>query len=215
VKSDSGAESWHQQLAGSSIRRSLVLGKDTIYAGVISGGVGQLHTLSAPDYTPTQIFLASEFRAPGMVASDGNVVIGDWNKNLHAVSTSGTQKWKGVAQGRIITAPVEGPNGLILVAASIGGIYTHSLGGGAMWSYTNSKVHNSGVAVDSKGTAYVGTEGGCSTGNVSGGCLHAVRDGQVLWSYETERPVNATPVVHDQMVIVGDDGGSLYALKVE
>jgi hypothetical protein len=213
VDTNSGGEAWHEGLANHSVTRSLTASSSgTIYLGTVSSGIGVLYTLSATATTPVELFKASEFRAPGYVASNGNFIIGDWNKNLHAVDSSGTAAWKGVAGGRIVSAPVES-NGVILVAASLFGIYTQTLAGQTSWDFRNTKVNYSGVAVDSAGNAYIGSAGDC-TGGASGGCLFAVRDGKTVWAYNTERPVEATPLVHNDIVIVGDEGGNLYGLKI-
>jgi hypothetical protein len=211
VKAADGSEAWHHELKGHSITRSLTVSQDgTVYVGTIQNGIGVLYTLQGGG-TPQELFKAAEFHAPGVVVSNGNFVIGDWNKNLHAVSSGGGAVWKGNAGGRIISAPVE-TGGVVLVAASLYGIYTHDLGGTASWNFKNTKVHYSGVAVDSAGNAYVGSAGDC-TGGSAGGCIYAVRDGKLLWAHNTERPVEATPLVHDDLVVAGDEGGTLYGLK--
>jgi hypothetical protein len=210
VKADDGSEAWHQELKDTSITRSLTVSQDgTVYVGTIQNGIGVLYT-SQGGSTPQELFKAAEFHAPGVVVSNGNFVIGDWNKNLHAVGSGGSAVWKGNAGGRIISAPVEA-GGVVLVAASLFGIYTHDLGGSASWNFKNTKVHYSGVAVDSAGNAYVGSAGDC-TGGSTGGCVYAVRDGKLRWAYNTERPVEATPLIHNNLVLVGDEGGTLYGL---
>ena len=215
VSASDGTEAWHETLSSHTVTRSLAAASDdTIYVGTISGGIGILYTLSPTATTPTELFKAAELHAPGLVTTSGAFVIGDWNKNLHAVSSSGTSVWKGSVGGRVVSAPVES-SGVILVAGSLFGIYTHDVqGSGSLWTFKNNKVHFSGVAVDSGGTAYVGSAGDC-TGGSSGGCLFAVKGGQMVWAYPTERPVEATPLVHNGVVIVGDEGGSLYGLKAQ
>lgn len=215
VSAADGTEAWHETLPGHSVTRSLAAASDdTIHVGTISGGIGILYTLSPTATTPTELFKAAELHAPGLVTSSGSFVIGDWNKNLHAVSSSGTSVWKGSVGGRVVSAPVES-SGVILVAGSLFGIYTHDVqGSGSLWTFKNTKVHFSGVAVDPGGTAYVGSAGDC-TGGSSGGCLFAVKGGQMVWAYQTERPVEATPLVHNGVVIVGDEGGTLYGLKAQ
>jgi len=212
VNTADGSKAWEEVLAGHSITRSLTASSGgTIYVGTKSSGIGVLYTLSSSSTTPVELFKAAEFHAPGLVLADNTFVIGDWNMNLHAVSSSGSSVWKGSPGGRIVSAPVE-QSGVVLVAASLFGVYTHGVAGGPNWDYKISKVNYSGVAVDSAGVVYVGSVGDCSGGG-TGGCVFAVKGGHKVWAYGTERPVDATPLVHNAMVIVGDQGGTIYALK--
>jgi len=212
VNAANGTLAWHETLTNQSVARSLTASaSDQIYVGTTSGGVGVLYTLTPSSTTPVQLLTASEFHAPGLVLSNGNLVIGDWNKNLHAVNGSGGTVWKATTGGRVISAPVEA-NGTVVVATIIFGINALSLTGSPVWNFQNSMVHYAGVAVDSAGVVYLGSAGDCAGGG-TGGCVFAIQQGKPVWSYQTERAVEATPLIHSGMVIVGDEGGTIYALS--
>lgn len=214
VKTSDGTRAWEKALSDqSSIRRSLSAGPDgALYVGTIESSAGKLYRLgSASNYAPAELFAAAGFHAPARVTAEGEVIIGDWNKNLFALSGPGEERWSSYAQGRIISAPVVDGEWVYAAAASFG-IYAQELYGEESWIFNAPGVQESGVAVTADGTVLVGSTTDCE-GGAGGGCLHAVSQGQLLWSYRTERPIRMTPLLHDGLIIVGDDGGTLYALR--
>lgn len=213
ISAGSGKEVWHQTLKGHSVRRALYAhGDGSIYVGTDYNNTGVLYRFSASSSAPTKVFdQAYSIRAPPLVSSDGTILFGDYNSNLYALSHGGTVKWKANAQGPILTNPVV-HGSTVLVAAALYGVFSRKLDGSASWQLPLPDVRYSGMGLDTSGILYIGSKGKC-TGSGDGGCLFAVRDGKILWSMPTDRPIDATPLWHANMVIVGDDGGTLYAFQ--
>ena len=46
----------------------------------------------------------------------------------------------------------------------------------------------------------------------AGGCVYAVRDGKLLWRFNADSGVDATPLVNGNTVYVGTQTGTIYAL---
>jgi len=214
VQAADGARAWEQALTGqSSIRRSLSAGPGgALFVGTVEGSIGKLYRLSPDDrYDPAELFTAAAFHAPALVTGEGEVIIGDWNKNLFALSGPGDPRWSSYAQGRIISAPAAA-GGWVFTAAASFGVYAQRLDGEESWVFNVPGVQESGVALTAGGAVLVGSTTDCE-GRPGGGCLYALAGGQLLWRYPTARPIRATPLVHDGLILIGDDGGTIYALR--
>jgi outer membrane protein assembly factor BamB len=211
----SGQEAWHQTIDSGDVRRSLTAAPDgTLFVGASSGGTGRLMRLDAGGASaPQQILEAAEFKAAGMVGSDGTLYIGDWHGAFYALERDGTRKWWDSTKGRFVSEPVA-HGGEIVVAAPPRGVMTWQMGsaGKLELSYAVASTGTVGVAVDGAGTIYTATNKGCDGGN-SGGCVYAFSGGEKLWEYQTISGVEATPIVHQNTVIVGDDSGTLYGFR--
>lgn len=127
--------------------------------------------------------------------------------HLLAIDHSGKQQWRYQAAGTawLDKTPVIAGERLLAVSSKGRLLALNAANGSQLWQVN---VGPAGRPLSSPATdgrrVYVGAQHG----------LHAldVEDGQILWSFPTERSVRAQPIIYEQMVYVASHDRHLYVL---
>jgi outer membrane protein assembly factor BamB len=117
------------------------------------------------------------------IGADGTIYVGSGDKNLYAISPSGTVVWTFATNGFVFSSPAIGRDGTIYVGSADGHLYAVSPSGHRVWSFAVPNAGNYLGAIDSSpaiagdGTIYF----------ESGGNAYAVNpDGTQRWSAQLE-----------------------------
>jgi outer membrane protein assembly factor BamB len=146
--------------------------------------------------------------ATAALAGDGSIYCGGEDQQIHKLNSNGTKAWSYALRAWMASSPAIGPDGRIYCCDGSGYIYCLNSNGTLSWEVgTDSTVFiTSSPAVASDGTVYVGTEDGR---------LLALKDGGIVWSYETvlQRGISSSPVLGpDGNIYFGCDDGKLYRI---
>ena len=148
---------------------------------------------------------------------DGNAVyFGGEDWRLHKLvdnGTSYTEEWSMPLHNELIASPAMDQTGNIVAADDSGYVTSFSASGSPNWTVnTHDSVGiSSSPAIASDGTIYIGTEAGR---------LHAIKDGQLLWSYEIpyvppapRTAISSSPIIglEGHIYFTADDG-KLYRI---
>lgn len=131
--------------------------------------------------------------------------------NLYALDAEGNQIWRFGAIGAITTSPSvwldEADTVYIYFGAEDNGLYRIRDDGASperMWRHIAGAPVRSSPAIDADGNAYFGSD----DGNVNA----VDANGERIWRHITGGPVISSPALHGDVVYVGSDDGSIYAL---
>jgi len=176
---------------------SSVISEDVVYTATSSGGVYALDTSRG-----SQIW-SKNFGEIVVepVVSEEFVFIGT-NIGLHSINKeNGEIKWEQLI-GRISSKPVVNKN-LVIVGCSNGDTYALNVDTGVCeWSYS---LHDSAyVSNVNNGNIYIGSGKTCYAFNID--------NRELLWDYETDGMITASPKFVDDTVYFGSWDGNIYAL---
>lgn len=141
------------------------------------------------------------------VGAQGAVFFGSLDRNLYAVSPSGTQLWAPFpTDGPVYSSPAIDEEGTIYVGSDDFRVYAVRSDGKLKWSYPTGGYVRSSPALGANGAIYVGS---------FDRSVHALdRAGRLLWSFPTGHYVYSSPAIGpDGTIYVGSVDKSLYALN--
>ena len=154
------------------------------------------------------------------IGADGTVYVGSYDRQLHALTPAGSNKWAFTlpvlntnAYYGIFSSPVIGFDGTIYFGAEDGYLYAlDSSTGTNKWSFAVGQAVYSDPAVGADGAIYVGSY------NTTNNYLYAINpNGTLLWKYSASSSmagIFSDPVIaRDGAVYFGCDDGKLYALN--
>jgi outer membrane protein assembly factor BamB len=193
---------------GGPILSSTIIAAGTAYFG---SSDGKLYAIAAETTTTPKVKWTyptnGAISATPALGSGGTVYIASKDKNVYAISKTGSLLWKFPTGGSITSSPAVA-NGLVYVGSSDHTLYALNATTGALaWSQTTNGPISSSPAVD-KNNVYIGSQDGN---------LYAFNalTGSLKWSYTTGGAVNSTPAAANSVVYVGSGDNSLYAIDVK
>ncbi len=190
-----------------------ILSSTIIAAGTAYFGSSDDKLYAIPAETTTTPKVKWTYQTKGAISatpalgSGGTVYIASHDKNVYAISKTGSLLWKFPTGGSITSSPAVA-NGLVYVGSSDHTLYALNATTGALaWSQTTNGPITSSPAVD-KNNVYIGSQDGK---------LYAFNalTGSLKWSYTTGGAVNSTPAAANGVVYVGSGDNSLYAIDVK
>lgn len=168
-----------------------------------------IHSLKAADGTLQWKFSepTNRFIAPGLLV-DELMLMPSADGTLYAMTGEGYPAWKFTqSQEALWSQPVyDGEK--VYLASMDHFLYALEISAEAarkVWSVDLGGAVVSAPAQDENGTLYVGT--------MTHEMIAVSPSGKVLWRFETQGAVWATPVVHEGQVMFGDLSGTIYALN--
>src|SRR2546421_8806945 len=193
---------------GGPILSSTIIAAGTAYFG---SSDGKLYAIPAETTTTPKVKWTYQTKgaisATPALGSGGTVYIASHDKNVYAISKTGSLLWKFPTGGSITSSPAVA-NGLVYVGSSDHTLYALNATTGALaWRQTTNGPITSSPAVD-KNNVYIGSQDGK---------LYAFNalTGSLKWSYTTGGAVNSTPAAANGVVYVGSGDNSLYAIDVK
>ena len=139
----------------------------------------------------------------------GVIYIGSSDTRLYAIDArTGNRKWTFKTEGRIYSTPAV-TSGMVFFGSDDGTIYAvkpSPTSGREIWAFNlMSAIRSSPVVFND--FLFFGTE--------TGEFVSMNLSGELQWRFETRRRVMATACVHDDMVYIGSDDYTFYALDIE
>lgn len=86
---------------------------------------GKLYAFKAADGIEVWVFSGDgkAIRSSPLVASEGAIYFGSDDEKLHALNSSGSEKWDFVAEGMVSASPAMGFGGDIYIGTEVGKFY--------------------------------------------------------------------------------------------
>lgn len=161
----------------------------------------------APDGTVRWRFATDTWlREDVVVAPDGTILAGSWDRVLRAVHTDGTRRWSFEAGGPIVAAVAVATDGTIFVASLDGLLTALDADGKERWRFDAGAPLEAAPALGPDGRVYVAA----TDGTVS--ALDA--DGTLRWTVDVGEPVRVAPLPADGRLYVASER-HLVALTTE
>ncbi|MBN2081403.1 PQQ-like beta-propeller repeat protein [bacterium] len=194
---------------------SPAIGADgTVYCGSDNGEMVAINP-NGTNHWPQFVETVDFIRSSPAIDSQGQVVFGDWNGLVHALSAvDGSPTWAVpfAAGDTIVSSPLAMPDGSIYIGSHDGRLYKLDSAGQPAWDEpfaTGDRVLCS-PAAGADGTVYFGSDDGC---------LYALSpDGEELWPapFATEDFIDSAPAINKYNVIYfGSYDGNVYAVKAD
>ena len=111
--------------------------------------------------------------------------------------------------GEVVDSSAAIANGVVYVGGGDGDLFALDLASGKqIWKYTTGNLIGESSPAVGADAVYIGD---------LGGVLHAVnlRDGKPLWTFKTLTEIKSSPVLVNDMVLIGSYDGHLYGLDAQ
>lgn len=148
---------------------------------------------------------------PALSATRGLVVFGTWDHHVYALDIeTGAERWSFDAGGSMqSSAALDDVNGRVFIGRSGSGPSFFAIdldSGQQLWSATLGSVTSSPAISGDRSRIVVGTADGRVV------ALEA-ETGEIVWEFETDGPVSASPTLVGDMIYFAARFGSLYAIR--
>jgi len=138
----------------------------------------------------------------------GKVFIGAGNGSLYALNMDCEFQWQKPTGGAVDSSPAVAYN-KVFVGSSDGKVYALDVTNGTeLWSRTIGPVGWSSPAV-SEGKVFIGT----TDGKICALCEENGENGDIVWTYQTDGPVDSSPAILNDTLYVGSKDGNIYAFR--
>jgi outer membrane protein assembly factor BamB len=203
---------------GNDVSASPVLASDgTIYVGSLDAFLYAVN----PDGSLKWKFKSGRgITSSAAIGANGTIFVGCSDSNLYAINPDGSLKWKFfLNDGNVGSSPAVAPDGTIYIGGNDtnhnGMLFAINSNGTQKWvfPYGERSFNKSSPALGPDGSIYVGS---------GFGVYKIAPNGTKIWNFKDNLPVlgiNAAPALsgnaQDGTVIVGTNGGVLYALRTD
>jgi len=185
---------------------SFALSEDKIFVGTVTGFVEIIDTNEGQLIDSFEVTLGESLERP-LIDEDGTIYISSDNGNIYSLTENGEINWKYETGRRInLTRPVFDDDDNIYVGYD-NMLFVINRDGTKRWSYEleEGSFITAGITTTVEGLIFLGSDAGN---------LHALdNDGELLWTYQTEREINSTPEVYNNVVYFGNNEGAIFALR--
>ncbi|MEA2582526.1 MAG: eukaryotic-like serine/threonine-protein kinase [Thermomicrobiales bacterium] len=193
---------WEFQ-ATSAIFSSAAIVDGVIYVGSLDGSLYALDSRSGP---PRWQFTTGAGILSSPSVANGVVYVGSEDMNLYAVDAeTGRERWRFATAAAVSSSPAI-VDGIVYVGGMDTYVYAVDANtGDEVWKVRVGQAFSSPAVVD--GVLYIG-------GGQSLFALDA-KTGEEKWRVQTGGPVESSPAVSGDLVVIGNDAGSVLAVNRE
>jgi outer membrane protein assembly factor BamB len=151
-----GTKKW-DYTALSGVTGSPAIGPDgTVYFTSFDGHVRALNPNSG--VLKFAYFAFSPFTTSPAIAPDGSIVVGDNLGFVHALTSSGTERWEFPTNGLVFSSAAIGADNVAYIGATDGRLYAIDVATGTQrWTVPTGGEVDSSPAIGANGTVYVGS----------------------------------------------------------
>jgi len=207
-----GWQAWNLSIGG-QVESSPAVQNGRVFVGTT--GEPGLPSLYALDETSGSIIWTALIENPVLstpAVADGMVFVGTMGgmapPGLYVFDDSGTPVWDYPLPAPVSSSPaVDSSKGIVTVGCMDGHVYAFNefTMPRLNWSTPlGGPVEMSSPAISKNGYLYVGSMNGIVY------CLNET-SGSIKWEYQTGGPIQASPAITDDHIIVGSDDGNLYS----
>lgn len=148
----------------------------------------------------------SYIRSAPVLAPDGTIYVGSFDKHLYAIYPNGQPRWRFKTQGELRSSPARGADGTIYTGSRDARVYALTPQGKQRWAYETVGPITASPIISPNGVVYVGS------GDRYFYALDA-RRGAPLWFVATDGPISSTPTLGaDGTIYIGSEDHHLYAV---
>lgn len=190
-------------LAGGKISNSGSSGEDVVYIPCDDGNLYAVDSKTGVE--KWRLSLTGKLSA---LTDNANITyVGTSNNNCYAVDTINHQvKWTYKTKGGIISAPTFFNNTVFVTSQDKSLHAIDANKGNLKWIFATKNAISGGSVIAPDGIIYFGGEDNF---------IYAINGatGQEIWRYKTNAKIRSTPSISGNMIYVGCDDASLYALE--
>lgn len=140
------------------------------------------------------------------ISRDKIIYFGANDKNLYALNSNGSLRWKFKTKGAILSSPIIRDDEIVIFGSNDGNLYALDKNGSLHWKYDTNNAVSATPALDGGGNVYFGTHNGV---------FYALdRNGKLLWKLNLKAPIKSGCSIDSfDTIYVGSEKGMLFAIS--